>query len=144
LLLRIGVGGLTVGGGFGWLTPKYGLAIDNLVRATVVTADGRILTASEDENADLFWAIRGTSCRTRACRVMADMRGCGDRRGLELWRRHVVRVQGVPADEPHMVWSGTSFPFSVGNMRAFHAYNMYITLIFCCAFIIIIRSVYVY
>lgn len=54
-----GVGGLTLGGGYGALSGQRGLVIDNLVAATVVLADGQILQASEEENADLFWAIRG-------------------------------------------------------------------------------------
>lgn len=55
----VGVGGLTLGGGMGWMVRKYGLAIDSLVAAQIVTADGRILETSENEHADLFWAIRG-------------------------------------------------------------------------------------
>ncbi len=54
-----GIAGLTLGGGLGWLMPKYGLAADNLLSAEVVTADGSVLTASAEENADLFWGLRG-------------------------------------------------------------------------------------
>jgi FAD/FMN-containing dehydrogenase len=54
-----GVGGLTLGGGFGRLNRKYGLTIDNLRSARIVTADGQVRHVSEDEDADLFWAIRG-------------------------------------------------------------------------------------
>jgi hypothetical protein len=59
LISHTGVGGLTLGGGMGWLTRKHGLSIDNLVSAEIVTAGGQIRYASESENADLFWAIRG-------------------------------------------------------------------------------------
>jgi len=54
-----GVAGLTLGGGFGWLSRKYGMSVDNLVSADVVTADARLVWASERENTDLFWGIRG-------------------------------------------------------------------------------------
>ena len=54
-----GIAGLTLGGGLGWLMPKYGLALDNLRAAELVMADGRIVRASASENADLFWGIRG-------------------------------------------------------------------------------------
>ena len=54
-----GISGLTLGGGFGWLTRKYGMTVDNLVSADVITVDGKKIKASEKENNDLFWAIRG-------------------------------------------------------------------------------------
>ena len=54
-----GIAGLTLGGGFGWLTRKYGMTVDNLVSVDLITAEGRKIRASETENADLFWAIRG-------------------------------------------------------------------------------------
>jgi FAD/FMN-containing dehydrogenase len=54
-----GIAGLTLGGGLGWLNGKHGLACDNLLSADLVTADGRLLTASDEENEDLFWGLRG-------------------------------------------------------------------------------------
>ena len=59
LISDTGVAGLTLSGGIGWLRSRHGLTIDNLVSADVVTADGRLVRASADENADLLWALKG-------------------------------------------------------------------------------------
>lgn len=59
IVSNTGIAGLTLGGGIGWLNGKYGLACDNLLGVDVVTADGRFLTASAEENEDLFWGVRG-------------------------------------------------------------------------------------
>jgi FAD/FMN-containing dehydrogenase len=59
LVSTTGIGGLTLGGGLGWLRRKHGLSIDNVLSVEIVTADGQVRTASASENADLFWGIRG-------------------------------------------------------------------------------------
>src|SRR5688572_22288732 len=68
----VGLGGITLGGGIGWLARKHGLTIDSLVAVEIVTAAGEVLTASASENSDLFWAVRrseerrvGKECRCR-------------------------------------------------------------------------------
>jgi FAD/FMN-containing dehydrogenase len=78
-----GIAGLTLGGGLTWLMGRYGMAIDNLLSAEVVLASGDVVTASADEDADLFWAIRGgggnfgvvTSFEFRAYPVATVLRG---------------------------------------------------------------------
>jgi len=59
IVSHTGAGGLTLGGGFGWISRKYGLTIDNLLSVELVTAEGKVVTASATENEDLFWAVRG-------------------------------------------------------------------------------------
>src|SRR4029453_5774618 len=59
IISTTGIAGLTLSGGHGYLSRKYGLTIDNLLEADVVLADGSFVTASKDQHADLFWALRG-------------------------------------------------------------------------------------
>src|SRR5688572_2334407 len=78
-----GIAGLTLGGGFGWLTRKYGMTIDNLISVDVVTADSKKIRASENDNPDLFWAIRVAA---------------------EIWRRYPVRIPTFPCGSGNRRW----------------------------------------
>src|SRR5260370_38126603 len=102
VITTLGIAGLTLGGGTGDLTRKYGLALDNLLEADVVLADGRFVTASAKENPDLFWAIRGgggnfgvvTSFLFRGCPVDQGFAGpmlweMEQRRGGLEWYRKI-------------------------------------------------------
>jgi FAD/FMN-containing dehydrogenase len=101
-----GIAGLTLGGGTGYLTRKYGLTVDNLLEANLVLADGRFVTASATENPDLFWAIRGgggnfgivTSFLFRGCPVDQVFAGpmlweMEHARELLQWYREVAPAQ---------------------------------------------------
>ena len=65
-----GIAGLTLGGGLGWLMGKYGLALDNLLSVELVTADGKVLRTSKDEEPDLFWAVARRRRQFRRCNVV--------------------------------------------------------------------------
>ena len=89
-----GIAGLTLGGGIGWLGRTYGLSSDNLLSVDIVTADGQLLTANEDEHADLFWAVRGgggnfgvvTSFKYRLHRIEPTVLA-----GVLVWPRTMAR-----------------------------------------------------
>jgi FAD/FMN-containing dehydrogenase len=116
-----GVAGLTLGGGVGYLRRKYGLSCDNLLSAEVVTADGRLLRAAEDENSDLFWALRGgggnfgivTAFEFRLHPVGPQVATLGPfypiddaRRVLRAWRSFTDQAP----DDATTAWSIWSFP----------------------------------
>lgn len=86
-----GIGGLTLGGGIGWLTPRVGLAIDNVVSAEVVLADGTLVTANATSHADLYWALRG---------------GGGNFGVVASFTYKVYKVGGADGFEPGMVLGG--------------------------------------
>ena len=106
MISTTGIAGLTLGGGTGYLTRKYGLTVDNLLEANLVLADGRFVTASATENPDLFWAIRGgggnfgivTSFLFRGCPVNQVFAGpmlweMEHARELLEWYREVAPAQ---------------------------------------------------
>ena len=87
-----GVGGLTLGGGYGWLSGQYGLTIDNLLSCTMVLADGSVEKASESENPGLFWAVRGAG---QCFGVAADLTFRAHDQKNQIWAGQMV----FPADE---------------------------------------------
>ena len=97
---EVGVAGLTLGGGLGYLTRRFGWTVDNLLEVEIVTADGAVRRASRDENADLFWAIRGaganlgvvTSFTFRLHEVGPDRLRRADRVAVRAGRRDPPRL----------------------------------------------------
>ena len=103
IISTTGVGGLTLGGGLGYLSRRFGLTVDNLLSADVVLADGSFVTASEDSHPDLFWALRGgggnfgiVTSFTFRCHDVADIIGgpvlydLGDTGEVMRWYRELL------------------------------------------------------
>jgi FAD/FMN-containing dehydrogenase len=120
LVSSTGIGGLTLGGGIGWLTRHYGLSTDNLLTAEVVLADGRLVRASAVENPRLFWALRGgggnvgvvTRFIFRAHpvgQVLAGGLWCDARRAREVLQRYRDFIAGA-ADELTTIATATIAP----------------------------------
>ena len=117
VVTHTGVGGLTLGGGCGRLARKYGLACDNLISVDVVTADGRLLTASETENRDLFWGLRGgggnfgiaTSFEFRLHDIGTEVMRATATFPLEHAREALQFFRGYALSAPDEVTAGAAF-----------------------------------
>lgn len=137
-----GIAGLTLGGGYGWLRRKHGLSCDNLLSVDVVTADGQVLTASETEHEDLFWAIRGgggnfgivTSFEYRLHPVGPEMMLLAVMYPIEqaqallpIWRDFIATAPDEFSGNA-MFWTipeGPVFPAHVHNRRVFILSGLY-------------------
>ena len=121
-----GVGGLTLHGGYGHLRRKHGLSLDNLLSVEIVTADGRVRTASADEHEDLFWAVRGagsnvgvvTSFEFRLHPIGPTLMRCASVYALEDGRTVLRRWREFTASAPDEV-SSVALAWSVPDVDAF-------------------------
>ena len=109
---EVGVAGLTLGGGLGYLTRRFGWTVDNLLEVEIVTADGSVRRASRDENADLFWAIRGAGANLgivmsftfRLARGRPDRLRRADRLALRARRRDPEGLPERSRPRRHASW----------------------------------------
>ena len=121
-----GVAGLTLGGGMGRLQRKFGLTIDSLLSVDLVTADGRFVRASEDENPDLFWGLRGaganfgvsTSFRFRLHRLDGTITSGGVVHPIERARELAQLYHDLTETGPDELWASFSLRLEAGRLQA--------------------------
>ncbi|HEX6139802.1 MAG TPA: FAD-binding oxidoreductase [Candidatus Limnocylindria bacterium] len=126
-----GVGGLTLGGGMGWLARQFGLACDNTLSYTLVTADGEVLTVSQHQDADLFWGLRGGGGNfgvvtefTFRLHPIVDRALSVDvffapEQGTDVLRAYAAWAPGAPRECIPTAWAGTAgdWPFLPEELR---------------------------